>query len=64
MKTLITRAFKMTPQERSLLEGIGLDITFWADEHAEVPDPGQYEAKKGLIESPKARAEKKTSNNN
>lgn len=44
MKTLITRAFKMTPQERSLLESIGLDITLWADEHAEVPDPEQYEA--------------------
>ncbi len=44
MKTLITRAFKMTPQEKSLLESLGLEITFWADEHAEVPEPEQYEA--------------------
>lgn len=44
MKTLITRAFKVTQQEKSLLDSLGLDITFWADEHAEVPDPEQYEA--------------------
>lgn len=44
MKTLITRAFKVTQQEKSLLDSLGLDITFWSDEHAEVPDPEQYEA--------------------
>ncbi len=44
MKTLITRAFKLTQQEKSLLESMGLEITFWADEHAEVPNPEEYEA--------------------
>lgn len=44
MKTLITRSFKTTAQERALLTSLGLDITYHADESAEVAEPEQYEA--------------------
>lgn len=44
MKTLITRKMKLTAEERVCLQQLGLEITFWPDEAAEVPDPEQYEA--------------------
>lgn len=44
MKTLITRSLKLTPQEQTYLTGLGLEITFHADEAAPVASPEQYEA--------------------
>lgn len=44
MKTLITRSLKLTPQEQTYLTGLGLEITFHADEAAQVSEPEQYEA--------------------
>lgn len=44
MKTLITRSFKLDPQEKTLLESLGLEITYQADEAAPVAEPEQFEA--------------------
>lgn len=44
MKTLITGAFPLTPEQKQALEARGMEIVFHPDERADVPQPEQYEA--------------------
>ena len=44
MKTLITSSFKTTAQEQTLLNGLGLEITYQQDEYSQTQAPEQYEA--------------------
>lgn len=44
MKTLITGALQLNPEQLQMLEAQGLEITLHPDERAEVPHPEVYEA--------------------
>lgn len=44
MKTLVTRSFKMSPDEQAFLQSLGVEITILNNEAEPVAEPEQYEA--------------------